>query len=61
MQPAMVDSSPPRVKFLRPGRMVFWVSILPMAGYAFLIEPAWVEVTHHSIGADPIEGRMRVA
>ena len=61
MQPAMADSSSPRVKFLRPGRLVFWVSILAMAGYAFLIEPAWVHVTHHSIGAGPIEGRIRVA
>ena len=56
----MVDSSSPRVKFLRPGRLVFWVSILAMAGYAFLIEPAWVEITQHPIGAGSIGVRIRL-
>jgi hypothetical protein len=33
-------------KFLRPGRLIFWGAILCLAGYAFLIEPAWVLVRH---------------
>jgi predicted MPP superfamily phosphohydrolase len=49
------------MKFLRPGRMIFWGIILAMAGYAFLIEPVWVEVTHHPVGNGSSGDRIRVA
>ncbi len=38
------------MKFLSPGRLLFWGLILALAGYAFQVEPAWVEVTHHPVG-----------
>jgi predicted MPP superfamily phosphohydrolase len=57
----MVGSMSESPKFLRPGRLIFWGAILCLAGYAFLIEPVWVEVTHHPVGNGSSGDHIRVA
>lgn len=49
------------MKYIRLSRLLFWGSILALVGYAFLIEPAWVAVTHHSVGAADDGKGIRVA
>jgi uncharacterized protein len=57
----MVSASSPRMKFFSPGRLTFWGAILCLAGYAFLVEPVWVEVTHHPVNNGSSGDRIRVA
>jgi len=57
----MVGVSNPRMKFFSPSRLIFWGAILCLGGYAFLVEPACVEVTHHSVGHVSSGERIRVA
>ncbi len=48
------------MKFLRSGRLIIWGNLLALAVYAFLIEPAWVSVTHHSVGTGNTGKPIRV-
>lgn len=48
------------IKLIGPGRSLFWGLILVLAGYAFLIEPAWVDVTHHAVGTGNFGKPVRV-
>lgn len=41
-------------------RLLFWGLVLALAGYAFLVEPAWVDVTHHAVGTGNTGKPIRV-